>query len=56
MTNYRYKNTTDNDLILVGVGVVEAGKEVESTEPIENPSLEAVVDKTKKVNKEDGDV
>ncbi|MFN3004984.1 MULTISPECIES: hypothetical protein [Mycolicibacterium] len=56
MTTYRYKNTTDQDLTIVGVGVVEAGKVIESDTPVDNPNLEPVSDKTKKLNKEDGDV
>lgn len=56
MTTYRYKNTTDQDLTIVGVGVVEAGKVIETDDPIDNPNLELVGDKTKKLNKEDGDV
>lgn len=56
MTTYRYKNTTDQDLTIVGVGVVKAGKVIETDDEIENPNLEPVSDKSKKVNKEDGDV
>lgn len=56
MTTYRYKNTTDQDLTIVGIGVVEAGKVIETDDPIDNPNLELVGDKTKKLNKEDGDV
>jgi len=56
MTTYRYKNTTDQDLIIVGVGVAEAGKVIETNDEIENPNLESVSDKAKKLNKEDGDV
>lgn len=56
MTTYRYKNTTDQDLTIIGIGVVEAGKVIESDDPIDNPNLELVSGKAKKLNKEDGDV
>lgn len=56
MTTYRYKNTTDQDLTIVGVGVVEAGKIVETQELVDNPNLDLQGDKEKKLNKEDGDV
>lgn len=56
MTIYRYKNTTDHDLTIVGIGVVEAGKIIESADLIENPNLQLVSDKAKKLNKDDGDV
>lgn len=56
MTKYRYKNTTDQELTIVGVGLVEAGKIIETNEPVENPNLELVSDKARKLNKEDGDV
>ncbi|WP_425005774.1 hypothetical protein [Mycolicibacterium sp. S3B2] len=51
---YRYKNTTDQDLTVIGVGVVGAGKTIESDEIIENPNLTPVTQK-KKVNEEAGD-
>lgn len=54
---YRYKNTTDHDLVLVGIGIVEAGKIIETDQIVENPNLQPVSDdKKKKVSKEDGDV
>lgn len=53
VTTYRYKNTTDQDLTLVGV--IAAGKTIESDEKIDNPNLELLSDKPKKVYKEDGD-
>lgn len=56
MTTYRYKNTTDHDLAIVGIGAVEAGKIIETDEIVENPNLISVGDdKKKKVSKEDGD-
>ena len=57
MSKYQYRNDTENDLVLVGVGVVEAGKTIESAEPIENPNLTLFDTKEKKkpVNKEAGD-
>lgn len=54
--SYRYKNRTDKDLVLIGVGVVKAGEVIESDEQIENQNLEPVADRTRKVTKEDGDV
>lgn len=56
MTAYRYKNVTDQELIVVGVGVVGAGNTFECEEPVDNPNLELVTDKKKKLNKEAGDV
>lgn len=56
MTVYCYKNVTDQELAVVGIGVVEAGKTFESQEPVDNPNLELVADKKKTLNKEAGDV
>ncbi|MFI2837541.1 hypothetical protein [Mycolicibacterium sp. PDY-3] len=56
MTVYRYKNVTDHELLIPGVGIVGAAKIIESEEPVDNPNLEPVSDKKKKLNKEDGDV
>lgn len=36
---YKYKNETDQDMAIVGKGVVQAGQVVESKSPIENPNL-----------------
>lgn len=57
MTTHHYKNITDQDLVLVGFGVVAAGETIESEVLIESPNLEAVSDvkKKAKLNKEDGD-
>lgn len=56
MTVFRYKNITDQTLVGVGIGIVEAGEVFESEEQVDNPNLEQVTDKKKKLNKEDGDV
>lgn len=37
-----YRNKTDQDLILPNIGVVEAGKTVDSDTPIENSNFELV--------------
>lgn len=42
MSSYKYKNTTDHDLQVIGFGFVEAGGEFESAEPIESPNLELI--------------
>jgi hypothetical protein len=58
MTTHRYKNITDQELVLVGFGVLAVGETIETEEVIENPNLETLNDaKTKKskLNKEDGD-
>ncbi|BBY67746.1 hypothetical protein [Mycolicibacterium helvum] len=57
MTKYQYSNDTDSDLVIVGVGVVNAGGAIGSDEPIENPNL-TIIDTAKKkpINKEPGDV
>lgn len=55
MSKYHYRNDTENDLVVVGVGVVEAGKTIASDELIENPNLTPVKVKKKAVNKESGD-
>lgn len=39
---YTYKNKTDQDLVLVGHGVVKAGEEFTSVTIIENPNIEFV--------------
>lgn len=57
MSTYHYKNDTENNLTIVGVGVVEAGKTIASDEPIENPNLtlvEAKPAKKKTVNEDEG--
>lgn len=42
MSMYTYKNTSDQDLVLVGIGEVEAGGELKSAVVIENSSLKLV--------------
>ena len=49
---YQYKNTTEDTLVVIGVGEVEAGKTITSSEPIENPNLEPVEADTKTKDKE----
>lgn len=39
---YTYRNKTDRELTLMGVGVVEAGGEITTDEPVTNPNLELV--------------
>ena len=58
MATYRYQNITDQDLTLIGVGMVAAGESVETDVELVNPNFERVSD-TKRakanVSKEDGD-
>lgn len=50
-----YKNTTKQDIALIGIGVVKAGETIETDQVIENPNFKLVeVDKSKS-KKEDGD-
>ncbi|MBJ8343938.1 hypothetical protein [Antrihabitans sp. YC2-6] len=58
MSKYLYRNTSDYDLAVIGVGVVATGEVIESDHPVENPNLEQVKaeEKKKTVNKENGDV
>lgn len=39
---YEYKNTTNQDVDLVGHGIVKAGAVIRTEEPINNPNLELV--------------
>lgn len=41
---YKYKNKTDQDLTLVGLGIVKAGAEFQSPVFIENPNIELLGD------------
>ncbi|MBZ4533128.1 hypothetical protein GBP62_25150 [Mycobacterium avium subsp. hominissuis] len=58
MKKYLYKNNTKNDVTVVGVGVIEAGKTLETEQLIENPNITLVDTKSAKktVNKDEGDV
>lgn len=47
---YEYKNTTNQDIDLVGHGIVKAGAVIRTQEPINNPNLELVSSKEKPVN------
>lgn len=40
MSKYQYTNASNKDLVLVGIGTVPAGGQVESDHPIENAHLE----------------
>lgn len=42
MAKHTYTNQTKQDLNIIGVGVVAAGKTIEVDHPIENPSLKEV--------------
>lgn len=51
-----YKNTTKQDIALIGLGVVKAGGTIETDQVVENPNFQLVeVDNSKKSKKEDGD-
>jgi hypothetical protein len=39
---YKYKNRTDRDLVVIGVGEVKAGAEFETDEIIEGPNFQAL--------------
>jgi len=39
---FTYKNITDLPQTVIGVGVVEAGKTIESDTPVHNPNLQLV--------------
>lgn len=38
----KYKNTTEHELMIAGVGVVEAGGTIETDQLLESPNLELV--------------
>lgn len=42
MQKYRYTNTSDKDLSFAGVGVIEAGKTIDTNTQIENPNIKLV--------------
>lgn len=42
MAKYKYRNTSDSELVIPNVGVVKAGQEISSETPIDNPNLEVV--------------
>lgn len=50
--SYKYKNTSDQDLSITGVGFVEAGKTIEVAEVVNNPNLELVSETTKSKSQE----
>lgn len=37
--SYRYQNTSDSELVLMGFGTVAAGAEIIAERPIENPNF-----------------
>lgn len=41
---YKYQNTSDQDLELIGLGKVKAGQTFETSKPIENPNLKSLND------------
>lgn len=43
----KYKNKTDQELVIINVGVVAANGIIEVDHPIENPNLELIIEKTK---------
>lgn len=47
---YEYKNKTENDIDLVGHGVVKAGAVIRTTIPINNPNLELVSENKEQPN------
>lgn len=57
MSNHIYSNSSGTDIIIVGVGEVEAGGTIETDQVIENPNLVEVEQETKvakkTVNKDD---
>lgn len=42
MAKFKYRNTSENELIIPNVGVVKAKGEITSDIPLENPNLEVV--------------
>lgn len=44
----KYKNVSGRDLAIPGVGVVEAGKEIETEKEIQNPNFKRVDMKSEK--------
>lgn len=44
MSKYKYKNISENDLVVMGVGEVKAGEVIETDHEVENPNLELVKD------------
>jgi len=43
---YKYKNISDQELVIMNVGVVKPGEEIEVDYPIENPNLQLVTGKS----------
>lgn len=46
---YKYKNISDQDQTVIGVGVVKAGETIEVDTPIENPNFVLVPEKGKRM-------
>lgn len=44
---YKYKNVSDQKLVIVGFGEVEAGAQISSDIQIENPNLQLVISEKK---------
>lgn len=49
MKKYVYKNITDQEQILIGIGVVAPGATIELDNPIENPNFELITEKGKRM-------
>ena len=52
----KYKNITDQELIIVGIGVVEAGGEIETDQEINSQNLELIIEQPVKAAGKDSDV
>lgn len=42
MGKFKYRNKSDQEQTVIGVGKVEPGKTIETDEPVHNPNLELV--------------
>lgn len=42
MGKFKYRNVTDQELTVIGVGKVEPGQTIETDEPVQNPNLQLV--------------
>lgn len=53
---YTYKNVSDEDLSIVGVGLVASGKTIRTTVQLENPQLRLVTSKADNLDEGNSDV
>lgn len=53
MKKFIYKNKTDEELVLIGFGVIEPHAEIESDVEINNANLELIEEKSIKAEKEE---